>query len=410
MDNELNNIIKTVKSLKLSENEKVSMKANIISGITSSQVSDVTNSIPSRLYYMSGVENYFNLLIKQNNYMTALIIAIMLAVSGGTSVVAENAIPGDALYTVKTSINEPVVGLFAVSNKANTAWQERLVERRLEEAQKVMTQGNFSTSTKDEVQTSVNKQIDKFTEALKSLSENKDNAVSSAELATRLESAIAAHQNILERAIREGSVSISTKETTKDFISSLKESEDKIKIYRQEMELNLGDDSQDATSTPEVSALNKQDVAEKILDSVKTKYQEEKNNLATSTRNNVDEKLIEAEKMLDEGNLMITKKDYEAAHEKFQEVIKLANKIRVEILTDSIRVNFEDDMGIDRENHDDEDNDLDKEDKSATSTIRKDSNDDKHENSTSTINKENSDKNVNVGESHNDLKKSEIEN
>lgn len=413
MNNEFNNIIKAIKTLKLSENEKAIMKSNVFSSVTPSDISNVTNSIPGRLYYGKYIENYFNLLIKQNNFMPALIIAIMLALTGGTSAVAEKAIPGDALYQMKVSFNEPVAGLFAVSKESKAALQERLVERRLQEAQKVVAKNTLSTSTQAEIETRVNNQIAKFTLAVKNLSEDKNKAVSSSELAVRLESALQAHQNILERITTEGKLATSTKESVKELLSTLKEDESKVKGNRENMELSLGDDlknvnaSSTASSTL-VSALNKQAVAEKILDNVKTKYQEEKNNLATTTRSNIEASLTAIEKILTDGKAYVTSGNYDLAREKFQEVIKSANQTRVVILTGSINRNIEDDLDMDHEQEDNQDNDS-SDNRSSSSTIRK--NDDEKRsststNSTSTIRKSDDNK----SEDHGVSKKVEIEN
>lgn len=384
MNNEFNNIIKAVQSVKLSENEKVVMKSNVFSSVISSEISSVTNSIPSRLNYQWAIENYINLLIKQKNFMTALILMIMLAATGGTSAIAEKAIPGDALYQVKVSINEPVAGLFNVSEEGNANWQERLVERRLEEAQKVATQGTLSTSTQAEIESNINNQIEKFTKAVKKLSENDNKAVSSSELIVRLESALSAHQNILERAEKEGKISTSTKETARELRSALKENEDEVKNHREEMESTLGDDSRDvnasstASTTPEY-VLNKQAVAEKILANVKTKYQEEKAGLATTTIVEVDKKLAEVEKVLAEGKANVSLGKFDQARKNFQEVIKLSNNIRVNILTDSISKDIENDndnnkKDVKNEDEDkkDRDSESDKDDnKNSTSSIRK---------------------------------------
>ncbi len=398
MNNEFNNIIKAVKSVKLSESEKAIMKASVISGVIPSPFSNVTNSMPSRLYYRGYTEyigNYLNLLIKQNNYMTALILAIMLAISGGTSVVAENAIPGDALYAVKTSINEPVAGLFAVSKEANATWQERLVERRLEEAQKVATQGTLSTSTQVAIQANVNNQVIKFTEAVKNLSEDKSKAVNSTELAVRLESALHAHEDILDKATREGKISTSTRESAIELISSLKNNEDKVKGNRERMEATLGDNvnASSTASSTQVSASNKQAVAEKILDNVKTKYQEEEINLATSTRSKIESQLTEVEKTLTDGKTAVTEGDYDTAREKFQEVIKSANQTRVNVLTGSIKSNIEDDMDMDHE--DEGKGDGDNRNRNSLSTIRKDDEGKRATTSTSTIRKSNDGRNEN---------------
>lgn len=392
MNKEFNNIREAVQSLKLSDNEKALMKSNIIAGVTASSFSSVTNPVPSRLYYQWNIGNYINLAIKHNNFMMALLITIMLAAGGGSSVMAEKAIPGDALYQMKVVVNEPVIGLFTLSKEGNTAWQERLVERRLEEVQKVVAQGTLSTSTQVEMEVAVRAQIDKFALAVKDLSGNKNTAVISSELAIRLESALRAHQDILEKVVADGTLATSTKETTKDLLSSLKEDESQVKSHREEAELHLGDNENNAnaSSTPEVAALNKQAVAEKILANVQEKYLAEKVNLATSTRSNIEQELSAIEKILVEGKADVATAKYNDAREKFQNVIQLSNDTRVTIVTSSIKGDLEVDLGsnFERENKN-ESNDS----ENSTSSVRKNDNHD-NKNGTSSVDKDSDEENA----------------
>lgn len=344
MNDQFKNIRKAFESIKLSQEEKANMKAHIISVVIPSHFYPVTNSVPARLYSKWGIGNYGNLIIKHNKFMTALLLAIILAVGGGSSAMAENAVPGDAFYQMKVSVNEPVVGLLTLSKEGKVAWQEKLVERRLGEIQKVVAEGNFSTSTQAEIEARLNAQVDTFTAGAKELSSDKNHAIESSELAMRLESALKAHQDILEKAVEEGKVATSTEEKAKDLLSTLKENESQVKGDREEMEVHLGDTAKDgnASSTmPEVSAINKQAVAEKILDNVKAVYEGEKTGLATSTRKDIEEQLANVDKILAEGKASMALAKFGDAREKFQDVIQASNDTRVEILTGSIKGDIE---------------------------------------------------------------------
>src|SRR3989344_3515573 len=76
--------------------------------------------------------------------MVGLIIALVIAVSGGVSVAAETSVPGDALYSIKTSVNEKVRSALATSAEAEAEWEARLAERRLEEAAKLEARGDLA--------------------------------------------------------------------------------------------------------------------------------------------------------------------------------------------------------------------------------------------------------------------------
>ncbi len=70
----------------------------------------------------------------------ALFSAVLIAFSTGGGVLvyaAEEALPGDALYSVKVSLSEPAIALFYRTPQAKARWAEKKLERRLREAEKL---------------------------------------------------------------------------------------------------------------------------------------------------------------------------------------------------------------------------------------------------------------------------------
>lgn len=96
--------------------------------------------------------------------MIATIIAIALIAGGGTSYAAEGAVPGDALYVVKTEVNENIKSALAVSNEAEARLQARLVEERLEEAEKLATRGELTAETSADLSARLNEHYKKAEE------------------------------------------------------------------------------------------------------------------------------------------------------------------------------------------------------------------------------------------------------
>ncbi|OGZ45520.1 MAG: hypothetical protein A3C84_04270 [Candidatus Ryanbacteria bacterium RIFCSPHIGHO2_02_FULL_48_12] len=82
----------------------------------------------------------------------AIIVAIIVLVSAGVSFTAQSTLPGDMLYPVKTEVNERAEGWFAVSSESESRHQATLVLRRLEEAEKLKTQGRLDAETKAELE------------------------------------------------------------------------------------------------------------------------------------------------------------------------------------------------------------------------------------------------------------------
>ena len=81
-----------------------------------------------------------------------IILAIILAVSAGVSFGAEQSLPGDALYPIKTGVNETVQGWFALSAEAEAEHQANLAIRRLGEAEELKADGRLDAEIKSELE------------------------------------------------------------------------------------------------------------------------------------------------------------------------------------------------------------------------------------------------------------------
>ena len=80
-------------------------------------------------------------------YLVPLFVVLVVFIGGGTTSAAQGALPGDLLYPVKVSINEKVEVALAPTPAAKAEVQVRLAERRVEEAQKLSSQGRLNKKT-----------------------------------------------------------------------------------------------------------------------------------------------------------------------------------------------------------------------------------------------------------------------
>jgi len=85
-----------------------------------------------------------NLLLTKNYMIPAIIIALLLATSGGTVAAAENSLPGDFLYPVKLHFNEKIMEVAAVSDDVEADVQAKLGERRLREYNKLLEKNKWT--------------------------------------------------------------------------------------------------------------------------------------------------------------------------------------------------------------------------------------------------------------------------
>lgn len=87
---------------------------------------------------------------------------LVLCVGSATSYAATFALPGDPLYSFKTRVNEPIVGITAFSPVAKAQWSARLANRRLEEAELLAASGKLTPVNSAAIVTGINTAVADF--------------------------------------------------------------------------------------------------------------------------------------------------------------------------------------------------------------------------------------------------------
>ena len=129
--------------------------------------------------------------------MTIIITLLIAAVvGGGTSMVAENALPGDLLYPVKISINEEVRAALAFSGGAKADWEARRAERRLEEAAKLAEKGELKAEVLAKIESNFSAHADRVKTRIQEM-EARGQTKAAVDLATKFEQSLQSHQDIL---------------------------------------------------------------------------------------------------------------------------------------------------------------------------------------------------------------------
>lgn len=125
----------------LSSSEKARMEG-VVREYISFKPARVSKPLHSRLMNLTKEMTIAAFIFRRRLAPAILILALFAG--AGVSYAAEGALPGDALYPVKVSVNEEVRGAFAVSLEARVGWQTRRVERRLEEAVALAASGHIT--------------------------------------------------------------------------------------------------------------------------------------------------------------------------------------------------------------------------------------------------------------------------
>lgn len=125
----------------------------------------------------------------------AAALALVFIFGSGVSYAAESALPGDALYSVKTKINESVKVALATDTEAKASVQMELAERRIEEAAALAAENRLDAETQNSLAVAFETHAQNATQEVAVIDES--DASAAAEITSRFETRLAAHEEVL---------------------------------------------------------------------------------------------------------------------------------------------------------------------------------------------------------------------
>ncbi|MEI6042301.1 MAG: DUF5667 domain-containing protein [bacterium] len=134
---------------------------------------------------------------KQRKFVPSLVIVLLLCVTGGFSAAAENALPGDSLYSLKVNVNEQVKGMVAVTPEAKARLAVETTERRLQEAVILSSQGQLTDDKKLIIQDQLSKNATDVKNSVASLVASNNISIAQ-EVSVNFEASLKTHELILE--------------------------------------------------------------------------------------------------------------------------------------------------------------------------------------------------------------------
>lgn len=134
----------------------------------------------------------FGWLFTMRPVAATLVLALFIS-SAGISYAAEDALPGDVLYPVKTNINEPIQGALAFSASAKTAWAMDVAGERVKEAATLAAEGRLDEATQQKLQADFEQHATLATENIAKTSDKE----SGAEAAVRFEAQLSEYGSVL---------------------------------------------------------------------------------------------------------------------------------------------------------------------------------------------------------------------
>lgn len=147
--------IATLKNIRLSDSARTRIADNLQAYAT---FHSVRVEAENRLIKQVPVTTSTSLLSLRYSFMP-LILILAVVIGGSTTFAAQNAVPGDFLYPVKTEFNENIRTAFAFSADSEAKVQTALLEERIEEAQTLHTKGRLSGETATQVSANITNQF-----------------------------------------------------------------------------------------------------------------------------------------------------------------------------------------------------------------------------------------------------------
>lgn len=164
-----------------------------------------------------------------------IVVAVMTS-SAGVSFAAESALPGDALYVIKTSINEPVRGALALTPAAKATWAIRVASERAQEAATLAAQDKLDETTEESLQESLTEHARIAASALEA--ESKDDPQHTAQSASRFEARLSEYERVLAVIAHDQT------EASPILASALREERDRITTLRAAKESDEDDSTE----------------------------------------------------------------------------------------------------------------------------------------------------------------------
>ena len=207
MNKPLNNFIDMMKQTKLSSTEKADILERTFSIIEKIEAISIpgysnTGKQAIRSPFVSAWQNY----ILNKKFIPAFAVVALLFMTGGASLAAETALPGDSLYGFKINVNEELRGLGATTPEAKGKLAVEATERRLQEAATLSTRGRLDDQAKNILQTEISKHATQVKNQVASLV-SQNNFSGAQEVTVNYESSLRAHELVLEKVSIDGASS-----------------------------------------------------------------------------------------------------------------------------------------------------------------------------------------------------------
>lgn len=182
----------------------------------------------------------------------------MIFVGGSVSVVADNSLPGDPLYSFKVNVNEEIKGAFLKTPQDKISWEKQRIDTRLNEIKTLASTQTLTKAKQEKAQQALDTHLAKVSIELATLSEEQPNEA--LKVTADLEENLKAKKEALATAVAENS----QEEKDQAFLaidSTIKKvSDEELKIVTKEID-KLATDAENVTDATTLTIEDAEDAS-----------------------------------------------------------------------------------------------------------------------------------------------------
>ncbi len=319
----IDNLNTELKMVMLSSEEKATMKSRLVSFMNEHPL-----PIPSDDWY--GIRSPLHMKSLQVVRVAFSALVITALIGGSVAAAAEGSLPGDALYSVKVNINEPMRGAVTVSPKGKAVWDAQRAARRLEEAEKLAVKGELDADTTLALEAKFEEHAEK---SIARAQESNDPAIKAA-VHSEIEATLEAHSTVIKNLM-------DTNEALEEGLESVRVVVAERAEASEDARMAAEDELTSATSTVDETQLKEQkwDLKED-LDAIERTLDRFEDDIDPSLFDDIDARFDAAEYAFNKGKELLKEQQLDEALVMFQRAERGATQAEVllslgEILADA---------------------------------------------------------------------------
>lgn len=192
-DKKFNEAMQETQKVSLTPQEKAEIKANLVNFI---KTYSPPHTIKPQPAWFSWQPNF----LKKNLVLQYAALGLVISTLAGFGVcsAAQKALPGDALYPLKTNFNEKAAAMLKLSEESKIDYNVHLVNVRLEEVEKIASKDELDEKKSVAVKDLLDKHITKAKDQINEV-KNKKQTGQNIEAAATLEVSLNGHAKVLEK-------------------------------------------------------------------------------------------------------------------------------------------------------------------------------------------------------------------